>query len=75
MTCDRARQKAKLSSFPTAQSAGRYAIAQEEIMDQGRRMPFGLCLMIWAAIAVAGWGVFGVARQTDLTFARRFQLA
>jgi hypothetical protein len=53
--------ESKIVQFPTARSAGRYAIAQEEMMDQGRRMPFGVCLIIWAAMAMAGWGALDVA--------------
>ena len=30
-------------------------------MDQTQRMPFGVCLMIWAAIAMAGWVALDVA--------------
>jgi hypothetical protein len=51
----------KIVQFPTARSAGRHAIAQEEIMNQTQRMPLGVCLMIWAAIAMAGWGALDVA--------------
>ena len=53
--------ESKIVQFPTARSAGRYAIAQEEILDQGHRMPFGVCLIIWATIAIAGWGMLDVA--------------
>lgn len=30
-------------------------------MEQGHRMPFGVCLIVWGAIAMAGWGMLGVA--------------
>jgi hypothetical protein len=53
--------ESKIVQFPTARSAGRYAIAQEEIMDQTQRMPFGVCLIIWATIAMAGWAALDIA--------------
>lgn len=46
----------KVISFPAARSANRLAFLEEVEIDSGRRMPFGLCLMIWAVLAVAGWG-------------------
>ena len=40
-------------------------------MDQTAKMPFGLCLMIWTALAVAGWGAFDVAFRFDLSLRAR----
>jgi len=34
---------------------------EEEMMDQSHKLPIGLCLMIWTALAVAGWGAFNAA--------------
>lgn len=53
--------ESKIVQFPTARSAGRLIMIKEEMMDQDRRMPIGLCMMIWTALAVAGWGVFDAA--------------
>ena len=30
-------------------------------MDQTQRMPFGVCLIIWATIAMAGWAALDIA--------------
>jgi hypothetical protein len=32
-------------------------------IDNSARMPFGLCLMIWAALAVMGWGALDAAAK------------
>jgi hypothetical protein len=53
--------ESKIVQFPTARSAGRKPMIDEEMMDQSHKLPIGLCLMIWTALAVAGWGAFDVA--------------
>ncbi len=53
--------ESKIVQFPTERSAGRIVMIEEQIMDQTRRMPIALCLMIWTALAVVGWGVFSAA--------------
>ncbi len=53
--------ESKIVQFPTERSAGRIVMIEERMMDQTRRMPIALCLMIWTALAVAGWGVFSAA--------------
>jgi hypothetical protein len=49
--------------FPRARSANRYAMIEDFPIDNSARMPFGLCLMIWAALAVIGWGAFDAAAK------------
>jgi hypothetical protein len=36
---------------------------EDQTMDQSAKLPIGLCMMIWTALAVAGWGVFDAALQ------------
>ena len=36
---------------------------EEEMMDQSNKLPIGYCMMIWTALAVAGWGAFNAALQ------------
>ena len=55
--------ESKIVQFPATRSAGRNTMVEDETMDQGRRLPFCLCLMIWTALAVAGWGAFHTALQ------------
>lgn len=55
--------ESKIVQFPTARSAGRTPMIEEEMMDQSHKLPIGLCLMIWTALAVAGWGAFNAALQ------------
>lgn len=55
--------ESKIVQFPAARSAGRNAMIEGETMDQSRRLPVGYCMMIWTALAVAGWGVFHAALQ------------
>ena len=51
----------KVIRFPAERSAGRYAIAEDELQDRDQRMPFGLCLMIWTALAAISWGAIDAA--------------
>ena len=53
--------ESKIVQFPTARSAGRKPMIEEEMMDQSRKLPVGYCMMIWTALAVAGWGAFDAA--------------
>jgi hypothetical protein len=53
--------ESKIVQFPAARSAGRNIMSEDEAMDQTRKLPIGLCLMIWTALAVAGWSVFNIA--------------
>jgi hypothetical protein len=55
--------ESKIVQFPTARSAGRNAVIEEQTMDQSAKLPISLCVMIWTALAVAGWGAFDVALQ------------
>lgn len=55
--------ESKIVQFPAARSAGRNAAIEDEAADRGRRLPVGYCMMIWAALAVAGWGAFHAAFQ------------
>jgi hypothetical protein len=34
---------------------------EEQTMDQSAKLPISLCVMIWTALAVVGWGAFDVA--------------
>jgi hypothetical protein len=39
-------------------------LAQETLAEGAdARMPFGLCLVIWAVLAVAGWGALDAATR------------
>lgn len=53
--------ESKIVQFPAARSAGRNNMIEQETMDQSRKLPIGLCMMIWTALAMAGWGVFNAA--------------
>ena len=55
--------ESKIVQFPAARSAGRNAAIQDEAADRGRRLPVGYCMMIWTALAAAGWGAFHAALQ------------
>ena len=55
--------ESKIVQFPAARSVGRKPMIEEEMMDQSSKLPIGLCLMIWTALAVAGWGAFNAALQ------------
>jgi hypothetical protein len=50
-------------SFPASRSAQRFANSEETYNDNDARMPFGLCLIIWAALAVIGWGALDAASK------------
>jgi hypothetical protein len=51
----------KIVRFPARAVGNRHAWVQDNHSDQAQRMPFGLCLVIWTALAVVGWSVFGAA--------------
>ena len=55
--------ESKIVQFPAARSAGRSGVIEDEPLDQSRRLPLGYCMMIWTALAVAGWGAFHAALQ------------
>lgn len=55
--------ESKIVQFPTARSAGRNTMIEDETMDQSRRLPVGLCMMIWTALAALGWGAFHAVLQ------------
>ena len=52
------RQRAANSNvvpFPVSRLAGRFAEANDMTVEREHRIPFGVCLMIWVALAVIGW--------------------
>jgi hypothetical protein len=49
----------KIVKFPAKATGNR--LVQDNFPDPAQRIPFGLCLVIWAALAAVGWSVFGVA--------------
>ena len=55
--------ESKIVQFPTARSAGRNPMVEDETMDRSRRLPVGTCMMIWTALAALGWGAFHAAFQ------------
>lgn len=55
--------ESKIVQFPAARSAGRNIAIEEAAMEHGRRLPIGLCMMIWTALAALGWGAFQAAFQ------------
>ena len=56
--------ESKVISFPTERSSARRARLEEPFTEgPDTRMPFGLCLAIWAALAVAGWGALDAAAR------------
>ena len=41
--------------FPVSRLASRF-ISQDDVpLERDTRIPFGLCLVIWAALAAIGW--------------------
>jgi hypothetical protein len=53
----------KIVQFPRSRSASRFATVEDFPIDNNTRIPFGLCLLIWAALAVAGWGALDAATK------------
>ena len=51
----------KIVQFPAKAAGNRHALVQDNLPDQAQRIPVGLCLVIWAALAFVGWSVFGAA--------------
>lgn len=52
------RQRAANSNivpFPASRLASRFLEADDMPVDSESRMPFGLCLLIWAGLAAIGW--------------------
>lgn len=49
--------------FPRARSENRFAMIEDFPIDNSARMPFGLCLVIWAALAAIGWGALEAATK------------
>jgi hypothetical protein len=55
--------ESKIVQFPVARAAGRQAVIEDDAMDLSKRLPLRTCMMIWTALAVAGWGAFHAALQ------------
>jgi hypothetical protein len=56
--------ESKIISFPAERSSARRMLAQETLAEGAdARMPFGLCLVIWAVLAVVGWGALDAATR------------
>lgn len=53
--------ESKIVPFPARTTGNRQLLVQDNRPDQPPRLPFGLCLVIWAALAIVGWSVFGAA--------------
>jgi hypothetical protein len=47
--------------FPSAHFAGEDLFELRREDDSRKRLPIGLCLVIWTVLSVAGWGVLGAA--------------
>ena len=60
------RQRAANSNvvpFPASRLASRFSAPDDMPVEGESRIPFGLCMVIWAALAVIGWGALdAVAR-------------
>ena len=60
------RQRAANSNvvpFPSSRLASRFARHDDMAVESDNRIPFGLCLVIWAALAVLGWGALDAAAR------------
>ena len=60
------RQQAANSNivpFPAARLTRRETEADSMPLEQDGRIPFGVCLVIWAALAVIGWGALDAAAR------------
>lgn len=60
------RQQAANSNivpFPAMRLTRRNAEPDDMSTEQDARIPFGLCLVIWAALAVIGWGALDAAAR------------
>jgi len=55
--------ESKIVQFPAIRSAGRNSVIEDHAADRSRRLPIGYCMMIWTALAVAGWSAFHAALQ------------
>jgi len=51
----------KIVHFPAREAGDRHILIQDNLPDPARKIPFGLCLVIWAALAIVGWSVVGAA--------------
>ena len=60
------RQRAANSNvvpFPASRLASRFSAPDDLPAESESRIPFGLCMVIWAALAIIGWGALdAVAR-------------
>jgi hypothetical protein len=60
------RQRAANSNvvpFPASRLAGRFAAPDDMLLENESRIPFGLCVVIWVALAAIGWSALdAVAR-------------
>ncbi|HXS06893.1 MAG TPA: hypothetical protein VN723_08895 [Rhizomicrobium sp.] len=41
--------------FPASRLASRFLESDDMPMENDSRIPFGLCLLIWAGLAAVGW--------------------
>ena len=60
------RQRAANSNvvlFPSSRLASRFVAVEDMAAEHEGRIPFGLCLVIWAALAVIGWGALDAAAR------------
>ena len=49
--------------FPASRLASRFAETEAVSAERETRIPFGLCLVIWAALAILGWGAIDAAAR------------
>jgi hypothetical protein len=56
--------ESKIISFPAERSSARRMLVEETLAEgTGARLPFGLCLVIWAVLALTGWGALDAATR------------
>ena len=56
--------ESKVISFPAERSSARRALLEDTLTEgTDGRIPFGLCLVIWAVLAVVGWGALDAAAR------------
>jgi hypothetical protein len=49
--------------FPASRLASRFVEVEAVSAERESRIPFGLCLVIWAALAILGWSALDVAAR------------
>ena len=49
--------------FPVSRLASRFAVPDDMPVERDSRMPFALCLLIWAALAAIGWSALDMAAR------------